>query len=546
MGHSLRNTNITIDGSLRIYGDEGEKKILLSNAAGLVRWSYATSSIDTRPEGHYIGELFGGGIVVDVWNYNGIEKCLIAAPENISMLQLSANSATFSYGFSWSSAWAGYYPHGSYDNEYGPIDIGAMSPYFGTINSANISDIYSSSAARRCQNYVNPNLGLGIWEDWFLPSIGELKCLFDNSAIFNKVLSDWSSDNSFLTKDNVRYTTTINSGSTTTSLTGYSASAINLLEFGTPTRYSKITTTINNTVVPVTTTITESIVKSNDYPVYWSSTEWIGVGVLGISTTADYGIGPIVVDPFETSPLCSVRPFRIADDKDKSIVFDAEWVILTYEFSGERDLDTRTTLISPYYDQSQLGFGKISTGGWRPPDITSSLVEDYYTTSSINFIVAHAGDNTGFGLETILININAFKYYFPEESELEIDARAHWYVNNFSNPTWIDTTSTLGITQRERLERTNPTVLSVQMFKGGTASRNPQNLYQWIVSGYSASYSVDSYGKIIDDIYPRPNDPLYDTIDGVHTSNTIEYPSGQRVARLKYNVIGKYGRLITD
>lgn len=546
MGHSLRNTNITIDGSLRIYGDEGEKKILLSNAAGLVRWSYATSSIDTRPEGHYIGELFGGGIVVDVWNYNGIEKCLIAAPENISMLQLSANSATFSYGFSWSSAWAGYYPHGSYDNEYGPIDIGAMSPYFGTINSANISDIYSSSAARRCQNYVNPNLGLGIWEDWFLPSIGELKCLFDNSAIFNKVLSDWSSDNSFLTKDNVRYTTTINSGSTTTSLTGYSASAINLLEFGTPTRYSKITTTINNTVVPVTTTITESIVKSNDYPVYWSSTEWIGVGVLGISTTADYGIGPIVVDPFETSPLCSVRPFRIADDKDKSIVFDAEWVILTYEFSGELDLDTRTTLISPYYDQSELGFGKISTGGWRPPDITSSLVEDYYTTSSINFIVAHAGDNTGSGLETILININAFKYYFPEESELEIDARAHWYVNNFSNPTWTDTTSTLGITQRERLERTNPTVLSVQMFKGGTASRNPQNFFQWIVSGYSASYSVDSYGKIIDDIYPRPNASLYDTIDGVHTSNTIEYPSGKRVARLKYNVIGKYGRLITD
>ena len=98
----------------------------------------------------------------------------------------------------------------------------------------------------------------------------------------------------------------------------------------------------------------------------------------------------------------------------------------------------------------------------------------------------------------------------------------------------------LGITQRQRIDRTPPVVLKVDLYKGGTASRNPSNYFQWIVSGYSASYSVGSYGKVVNDVYPG------NAIDGVTTTNQSSYPSGVRVSRFKYNVVGKFGKIIID
>ena len=83
-------------------------------------------------------------------------------------------------------------------------------------------------------------------------------------------------------------------------------------------------------------------------------------------------------------------------------------------------------------------------------------------------------------------------------------------------------------------------VMRIDLYKGGTASKNPTNSFQWIVSGYSASYSVGSYGKVVNDVYPG------NTIDGVITSNQSAYPSGVRVARFKYNVVGKFGKIIID
>lgn len=542
MGHSLRNTNLTISGSFSIQdGSERANYMLISDERGKTSWSKPADYISTNPDGHYIGELFGGGVVVAVWKESGIEKCLIAGPENLCTTSTNPYSAFhFRYGISWSSS-----------------DV-AVTTYrnFGASNSNNISATFPGSAAKMCLDYINPNLGTGVWDDWFLPSIGELRHLMNNAAIFNKVMEAYARDTARPTRDKVVkqvfggdgrvinsvFPTDINliTTRTNTSSTGFEPSG---------TRFTE--TTLNQAGTAIIGTVS---LISDDEPYYWSST-----GALAYSSGRTYldlasGIwGGFGNDRFlDRSTLCKVRPFRIGDDTQTSIVFDADWAVLTYVFSGEKDLDTRSTMITPYRTDSQRGFGAEAYNSWAPAGINSPSTGFYTNTVPPEGLAAngtfsvlwHAGDNTGTGYESVLIGLSAFKYYFPGQTEIEIDTRAHWYVGNFDNPAWEDTSllppDGLGIRQSMRLERTNPVVMRIELYKGGTASKNPIDPFQWTISGYSASYSVGSYGKVVNDVYPG------NTIDGVTTSNQSAYPSGVRVARFKYNVVGKFGKIIID
>lgn len=524
MGHSLRNTNLTISGSFSIQdGSEKANYILISDERGKASWSNPSDYISANPDGHYIGELFGGGVVVSVWKENGVEKCLIAGPENICTTAISPNdNIHFKYGLSWSSA------------------SQAVTTYrsFGASNSVAIASTFAGSAAKMCLDYINPNLGTGIWDDWFLPSISELKLLMNNSAIFNKVLESYSKDSNKSTIDEV--TKNISRGAK--SIVSVFPTDINLVGLFDKTIFREITSEVNVFDGETYTNYN----PSDDNGFYLSSTQAGISNILGINT--DYNSGPIYCDEITTnSQKGLVRPFRIGDDTQTSIVFDADWAILTYVFSGEDDLDTRTTMITPYRTDSQRGFGSNAYYSWAPAGINSPSIGPIAIDEPAGGIAAngtfsvlwHAGDNTGQGYETVLISMNAFKYYFPGQSEIEIDARAHWYVGTF-DPPWASTTTVLGITQRQRIDRTPPVVLKVDLYKGGTASRNPSNYFQWIVSGYSASYSVGSYGKVVNDVYPG------NAIDGVTTTNQSSYPSGVRVSRFKYNVVGKFGKIIID
>ena len=569
MGHSLRSTNMTIDGRLSIYGSEGERKILVSDARGQASWATASQFVDSKPEIHYIGELFGGGVVVDVWKENGIEKCLVAAPENISTVFYSTiEGADFKYGFSWSSVWNNYNPHGG----AAVVDIGAKSPYFGASNSARLSASYSHSAARRCEDYVNPNLGIGVYDDWFLPSIGELKCLFDNSAIFNRVLSSWASSNSWIVRD-IGFTTLQAqvAGPTLIQQNGYSASNINLLEFGSRTRNTQRTTSKNTS--GTITNVSELDVYSDDYIYpslmtgYWSSTEHPGEEVVMYMPT---NISESLASPFrvagghtQISPTLTVRPFRIADDTQKFIPFDADWAIITYAFEGT-DLDTKTRMVFPTAGVTpftQSTFGTFTSGSnayssnWigyasqRPwytgtysyknslydagasvysydytPGITSSIPAPAgrYNPPGLGNNVAgtfsillHSHDNTGTGKESVVVNLNAFKLHFPGQSTIEVECRAWWYVSNPGKNCNID----------------------IVLYKGGTISREVpgntgnQGYYRFINTGHSASYSVSSYPVFV---------PGTDSNPPTQTGSPA-WQIATKFGTFKYNVVGKYG-----
>jgi hypothetical protein len=117
-------------------------------------WAAMGASATVTP--HYIGELFGGGIVF--WVDNSGQHGLIA-----SLVDLSTSAQ-------WSP-------------EYSVT--GATSTWNGTANTATIVGI--SPAAQLCDSYTNSGLyGTGIFSDWYLPSIDQLGLVYHSRYILNK------------------------------------------------------------------------------------------------------------------------------------------------------------------------------------------------------------------------------------------------------------------------------------------------------------------------------------------------------------------------
>jgi hypothetical protein len=110
--------------------------------------------------GHYVGEMFGGGIVFHVYkDAQGVEHGLIASPY------------TLTFGTSWSNVTSSLI--GLYEYDDGVVNTNAI------INQAG----HSSSAAKLCDDFSS-----GGFNDWYLPSAYELKLIFDNVYTLNKVL----------------------------------------------------------------------------------------------------------------------------------------------------------------------------------------------------------------------------------------------------------------------------------------------------------------------------------------------------------------------
>ena len=115
---------------------------------------------------HYVGELYGGGIVVSLWKESGVEHGLIA-----SLADLSA-------ALIWTT---------SYQST--TVPGGATSPIDGLANSNAIvaqAGAGTTYAAGLCRAYSAT--GDGGLNDWYLPAVWELNQCYNAAFVVNTIL----------------------------------------------------------------------------------------------------------------------------------------------------------------------------------------------------------------------------------------------------------------------------------------------------------------------------------------------------------------------
>lgn len=116
--------------------------------------------------GHYVGELFGGGIIVSVWKIAGVEHGLIA-----SLVDMSPGVV----------AWS--------DVTNVAIGLTAQSQINGQTNTtAIVAQSTATSAADLCDAYTNTGTGTGVFSDWYLPAIWELNECYKAAFVVNSIL----------------------------------------------------------------------------------------------------------------------------------------------------------------------------------------------------------------------------------------------------------------------------------------------------------------------------------------------------------------------
>ncbi|MCC6599316.1 MAG: DUF1566 domain-containing protein [Crocinitomicaceae bacterium] len=113
---------------------------------------------------HYIGELYGGGVVF--WVDGSGEHGQI-----VSLVDLSTSQA-------WSNVTSTL--------------IGTTNKWDGASNTAAIigQSGHTDSAAKLCDNYTNADYGTGTFSDWYLPSLGELNVLWNNMVPVAQTLAN--------------------------------------------------------------------------------------------------------------------------------------------------------------------------------------------------------------------------------------------------------------------------------------------------------------------------------------------------------------------
>lgn len=115
---------------------------------------------------HYVGELYGGGIIVSVWKENGVEHGLIA-----SLVDLST-------GIVWTTD----------DYQWTTVPGGATSLIDGLANSNAIvaqAGAGTTYAAGLCRAY-----SAGGFNDWYLPAVWELNQCYNAAFVVNTILGE--------------------------------------------------------------------------------------------------------------------------------------------------------------------------------------------------------------------------------------------------------------------------------------------------------------------------------------------------------------------
>lgn len=200
---------------------------------------------------------------------------------------------------------------------------------------------------------------------------------------------------------------------------------------------------------------------------------------------------------------------------ETNFTFDADYMVITYQFTNGLDLDTRTRIVSidgtTYSDQNgqgkYIGYGQYQ----RTPQSAGFINDGSVCNMVIKPLGMWGGDNMGTGYESVLID---FTQLGTGQNEVVVDCRALWW-------------NTLG---------TNPVNLSFTLYKGGCMIKQGSGgspAYSYTNPTAASSLSGSSASKVI----TAKN--IGSTATG---SSDLESPNisasisrGQRLAVITYN-----------
>ena len=440
MGHSLNRTSFRINQNLVIndktyptyiggvISQTNPAYILISDIYGNASWQNPSQYINgVEPLDHFIGELYGGGIVVAVWRenrpyldffgataYDLYEICLIASVKNYSE---PYSDGEYFY-FQWSNI-----PNLA-------IGATARSNTFGASNSVAIINQglpLGEKAASKCANYINRDLfGLGVYTDWHLPSTFEINCLANNAAIVDRVISQYATDKGL--------SLTYNDG------TGV---------------FSDMDLFVNANAFATGGVVTG----------YWTSTEY-NAGSAYYLNMANAGV---IFATASKNSFKFTRPFRqdvrkwdgIGWIPETEIVTQGttplaqyEYLLITYVYSFDgirRDMDSATFLMGTgtAEDGKKVGCGQ---GG-----MTTPMRSAYQTTDISTTYLFQNGDDVGNGKgESIVINFQKLR---TDGISLNQNITAELYGGWHTNSTWPNAQGNL-------------VSVSIKTYVGGTLTRD--------------------------------------------------------------------------
>lgn len=202
-----------------------------------------------------------------------------------------------------------------------------------------------------------------------------------------------------------------------------------------------------------------------------------------------------------------------------NFTFDADYMVVTYQFTDGIDLDTRTRIVSidgtTYADQNgqgkHIGYGQYSRtpqSATYPSDLSPVRMCDL----PVKPLAIWGSDNTGTGFEAVMID---FTQLGVSQSEVVIDCRALWWV-------------TPGV---------NAVNLSFTLYKGGCMikqGRNGSPTFTFTNPEATATLSGASASKVIT-AYKNGSNFAVGSSDLESPNINATISRGQRIAVIKYN-----------
>jgi hypothetical protein len=192
---------------------------------------------------------------------------------------------------------------------------------------------------------------------------------------------------------------------------------------------------------------------------------------------------------------------------ESTFYFDADYIMLTYEFTDGVDLDTKT-LLSKYTTSTGSVVSPVP-GQTTPADylgfaVNGNSVTDFPESVPVP-ILTWGGDNKGTGFESVLINVKQFRLNYPTAISFVIDARCLWF--------------------RPNEKGINPVIIAAKLWKGGEPVQNGCDGFCWVNPNPTDTYDIDSVGVTI---------------------TSTDRTCGERAATLTYNLQTKVGVLNND